>query len=112
MGVPVGDLFRVPISAASAGDNVLVAGVANKSIAVYEFCVIPASGVTATLKSGVGGAAQALTGPMPLGGTSGPPGLGGHYNPAAHFTTNPGEALNLSLSTGVSVAGWLIYSQF
>jgi len=111
MSVPVGDLTRVPVSVSAAGDNVLVAGAPGQQIAVFEFVFIAASGVTATLKSGTGGTAQALTGPLPLGGTS-TPGLGGNYNPAAHFTTNQGEALNLNLSSAVAVTGWLIYARF
>ena len=107
MASPTGGLTRIAINVSSSGDNLVVAGVTGVSIGVREFCLVPAAAVSLTVKSGT---STSLSGGIPIGGTSGAPAaLAGGYNPQDHFVTNSGDGLNLYLSSGVAVTGWLIY---
>lgn len=101
------------INASAAGDNTIVsAGNANQKIRVLSYVLVAAAGVSVTWKSGTGGSTTAKSGAMPLiAGTplavaDSPPGAAG---PRGHIETLPGEALNLSLSGAVLVAGHLTY---
>lgn len=92
------------ISAASSGDNTLVAAVSGKKIRVIQVQVIADSAVSVRFKDGAGG--TALTGVMSLaanGGFSAP------FTPVGHFETTAATLLNLELSAAVQVSGWLTY---
>lgn len=91
------------ISAASTGDNTLVAAVPGKRLRVLKYTVVASGAVGVKFRSGTG---TDLTGSMSLGAGSG---VGGAYCPAGHFETAPGEALALGLTAGVGVAGHLTY---
>ena len=92
------------ISAASSGDNTLVAAVTGKKIRVLDVLIIATDAVTTSFESGASG--TALTGDMSLAANGGyAPG----FNPHGHFETVAGELLNLELGGAVQVDGWLIY---
>ncbi len=90
----------------SSGDNTLVAAVADKKILVLGCVLIAAGAVNIRFEDGAGG--TALSGVMNLTTNSGftaPLGLPGW----AKTSTN--TLLNLELSTGIAVAGWLVYTE-
>lgn len=91
------------ISAASAGDNTLIAAVAGKRLRVLKYTVLSTGLVGLKFRSGT---SADLTGPMPLAANSG---VGGAYCPAGLFETAPGDPLVLNLAAGVPVAGHLTY---
>lgn len=102
------------ISAASSGDNTIVAGVTGKRIVVLGYVLVGGGTVNATWKSSGG---TALSGAMPLSSSTVvtapvvPPGAG----PAAvgytegWFATLAGEGLVLNLSGAVGVYGHVFY---
>lgn len=94
-----------PISAASSGDNTLVAAVAGKKIRVIFYTMIAAAAVDVRFESGAGG--TALTGVMnlPAAGNGAAPSCGIY----GCFETAAGALLNLELSGAVSVGGHLTY---
>jgi len=96
---------RVKIDAGSGGNNTLVAATAGKKIRVFQLLVMANGTVNATFQSGAGG--TALTGAMPLALNTG---FASGWGPVGHFETNAGELLNLFLSAGVQVSGWLVYA--
>lgn len=99
---------RAAISAATSGNNTLVAAVTGKKIAVLGMLLIAAADVDVRLESGAGG--TALTGVMSLA-TAGngfilPMTISGrHWVETAEATL-----LNLELSAAVQVSGLLVYS--
>lgn len=106
-GLTVG-IARAAISAASAGNNTLVAAVAAKKIKVLALILAAAGAVNVRLESGAGG--TALTGIMSLAAAGdqivlpvSPPGT--HW-----VETAAGALLNLELSGAVQVSGCLIYA--
>lgn len=101
---PLSDIKRAVIDHASNGDNTLVAAVTGKKIRVLQFVIVSAGSVTVRFESGASG--TALTGQMTLA-TGG--GVSSGWNPAGHFETVAGALLNLELSAGVSVDGYLTY---
>ncbi len=97
----------VKISAATNGDNELVAAATQGIIVVLNFLLVGGGTVTAKFQSSAGAGATDLTGAMPLvAQTVVPPGEAPEYG---HFHTVAGESLNLNLSAGVQVSGWLVY---
>lgn len=97
--------FNAAIAASASGDNTIVAAIAGKRIAVYGYVLVAAGAVTARFESGAGG--TALTGQMSFaanGGVSCPLSSG-----KAWFITTTSQALNLELSSAVSVAGHITY---
>ena len=98
------------VDASAAGDNVVVAGVAGKRIAVTAFLLLPASAVTFTFKSGTAAAGSNATiwGGVAVGGSGQPLALPGGHNPNYWMVTAAdGDDLNLSLSDDVQVMGVL-----
>lgn len=94
------------VSAASNGNNTLVAAVTGKKIRVLSM-QLTMSGTTVTwaIQSGAGGTALTGTmGPIAQGTTVVWP-----FSPVGHFETAAGTLLNLSLGGAQTVAGSLVY---
>lgn len=91
------------ISAASSGDNIIVAAVTSKKIRVLNYTLVSAGTVNAYWKSATAGA---LSGAIPLVANSG---ASPAYSPVGHFETTAGEALDLNLSGAIGVYGHLTY---
>lgn len=100
-------ILRAAISAASSGDNTLVAAVTGKKIKVLGIWMIASGDVDVRLESGAGG--TALTGVASLAAD------GNGYvlpmsRPGLHwFETAAAALLNLELSGAVQVSGSLVY---
>ena len=94
-----------PISAATLGDNTVVAAKAGKKIQVERFILVSASAVNVKWRSGT----TDLTGLMTMGGTGFfglvVPGFGSEY----WLDTAAGEALVLNLSGAVATGGVVVY---
>jgi hypothetical protein len=99
-------LKRAVIDHASNGDNTVVAAVTGKKIRVYQVVLISAGTVTVRFESGASG--TALTGQMSLVANVG---FASGWCPVGHFETAAGSLLNLELSAGVSVDGWIVYGE-
>lgn len=92
------------ISAASSGDNTIVAAVVGKRIRVLSCFLVAAAAVTAKFQSGAGG--TDLTGAASLSAN------GGYvlpFNEGGWFQTDPNTLLNLSLGGAQAVAGAVSY---
>ena len=96
-------LFAV-VSAASSGDNTVIAAVAGFKIRVLSVVLVSSGTVTVTWKSAAGG--TALSGAMPLTAQTG---FSSAYSPIGQFETASGALLNCSLSGAVGVYGWMTY---
>ena len=96
-----------PISTSSTGATPLVPAVPNKQIAVVRYFLVAAGGVSVSFLDGT----NAVTGSMPLAGAGN--GLSDEVADTtardALFATSPGNPLQLSLSSGVQVSGYLSY---
>lgn len=92
------------ISAASSGDNTLVAAVTGKKIRVLSFFFSCAGAVVVRFESNAGG--TALTGVMSRAGSGW---ASASFNPEGWFQTAAGQLLNLELSAAVQVSGALTY---
>ena len=93
------------VSAASAGDNTLVAATSGSRILVLSAALVASGGAnTIRFESGAGG--TALTGQMDIADN-------GQFildfSPAGHFETAKSALLNLELSAATSVAGVITY---
>lgn len=95
---------RVAVSAASSGNNTLVAAVSGRIIRVQAAVLVAAAAVVARFESDADG--SPLTGQMSL--TTTPLILPPNYD--GWFETVEGELLNLELGTGVQVSGVLVYT--
>lgn len=91
------------VNASSAGDNVVISGVALKRIYVYGFDITTATVTTVTLKSG---ASTALTGAMTLNAWTKPITPGQPY-----FVTAAGDSLIVNLGAATALAGVVWYTQ-
>ena len=97
------ELFAV-ISAASSGDNTILAAVADRRARVIGIHMVAAGAVVARFESAAGG--TALTGAMSM--ITGVPFTA--YDPLGLFEQDVvNELLNLELSGAVQVSGWLTY---
>lgn len=96
----------VAISAASSGNNTLVAAVSGKQIVVTSFFLIADAAVTAKFQSGAGG--TDLSGAMSFAANGGivVPDSG---SPDGWFATVAGQLLNLNLGGANGVRGTLNY---
>ena len=94
----------VAISAATSGNNTLLAAVSGKKIRVLSYTLVCTSAVTAKFQSGAGG--TDLTGAMPFGANGG---VSVPFNPVGHFETGSAVLLNLVLGSAVQVSGHLCY---
>ncbi len=92
------------VSAAGNGDNTLVAAVAGLQIRVVALFLWAAGTVTVTVQDGASG--TALIGAVPMLAQTG---FVLPFNQVGWCQTSAGNLLNLHLSTGVSVAGALVY---
>ena len=97
---------RAVIDHATSGDNEIVAAVTGKSIRVIQMFFVVASAVTVRFESGAGG--TALTGQMQFAANSG---ASTGESRLGHFQTAAGAALNMELSSAVSVDGWINYQE-
>ncbi len=103
-------MLSAKISASSNGDNTLVAAVTGKKIRIVSFCLSFSGAVNAKFQSGAGGtdltgllygAAGVVVSPAPL-----PVQPGGQQG---LFETATSALLNLNLSAGIAVGGWVDY---
>lgn len=100
-----GPVKRAAFSAATSGNNTLVAAVAGKVIRVLALVLVASGGAnTVRLESDADG--TALTGQMDLAADGQ---LVLPYNPAGWAQTVAGELLNLELSAATAVAGVVVY---
>jgi hypothetical protein len=98
---------RAAVSAASSGDNTLVAATSGKKIKVLALALAAASAVDVRLESGAGG--TALTGVMSLTANQ-PTAVFPPTEPGYHWVeTAAGALLNLELSAAVQVSGCIVY---
>ncbi len=108
MGRHIYDLSRAAISAASSGNNMLVAAVAGKKVKVCGLVLMAAGEVAARLESAAGGAA--LTGQMTL--VKGTPLVWPVLPEGQHWVETAAAALlNLELGGAVQVSGVVLYRQ-
>lgn len=94
---------RATISAASAGSNVVVAGVPGKVIRVLGYVAVASNMVDVQFRSG---GVTPLTGSMPIAANSG---VGAAVSPLGHFDTGVGADLTVQLSAAVLLAGHITY---
>lgn len=98
------DTKFVKISAATSGNNTILAAQTNLKIRVLMIIMMSAGTVNATVQSGASG--TALTGAMPLIANVG---FSSGYSTAGHFETDYTTLLNLSLDAAIQVSGWVVY---
>ena len=98
------DVQYAAISAASSGNNTLVAAVTSKKIRVLALAVVADDAVTFKLQSGAGG--TDLTGAHSFVANGG---LVLPFNPQGWCETAAGALLNASLGGAVGVRGCLVY---
>jgi hypothetical protein len=96
---------KLIISAASSGDNTLLAAVTGHKIRVHSYKLVAAGAVTTRFESAASG--TALTGVMSQ--ITGVPN-DGLFEKEGLFETVAGELLNLELGGAVQVSGHLTYS--
>lgn len=103
-------MLRAPINATAAGNNILVAPVANNRIRVCGYVLVGGGTVTAQFQSSGG---TALTGAMALAAQTvvSVPQCPNEMTsrPGGWFESLPGEGLNLNLGGAVSVQGHFLY---
>lgn len=99
-------LKRAIIDASVNGNNTLIPAVSGRILRIYQILLVSSGTATATFQSGAGG--TPITGPIPLAANTG---FATDWNPYGHFQTAEGALLNLSLSAGVGVGGWLTYAE-
>jgi len=105
-GVSDDPVTRVAVSAASSGDNTLVAAATARKIRVLAMHLSAASAVTVRVEDGAGG--SALFGRANLV-ANGNLQVTLPYNPAGWFETTAATLLNLELGGAVQVSGCLVY---
>ena len=101
---PVGGSLQGYSSAvvnANGTSNVVIAGVAGKTVRVHGFDITLASAQALTIKDG----ATPLTGPMTLQTYQKP------KDPDPHFETSPGNDLHFDLGVGAQMSGIIWYVQ-
>jgi hypothetical protein len=107
-GIYINGILLVPkfklLNHSTVGDNEVVAAVTGKKIRVTNIVLVAAGTVTVRFESGASG--TALTGQIPLIAQTG---FAAGFDPTGHFETAAATALNLELSAGVAVHGWLKY---
>lgn len=101
------EIKRKAIDHATNGANTILQKSGRKKLRVINIVAISAGTATVQFQSiGNNAVATNLTGDMALVANVGfAPGEAQH----GHFETLPGELLNMQLSAGVSVDGWLTY---
>jgi hypothetical protein len=97
------------ISAASSGNNTLVAAVTSKKIRVLSMRLCPSAAVNWYLTSSNGGTAIYGDSTNKITASAGGNGDGMNFNQGGWFETVAGEALVINLSGAVGVAGCLSY---
>lgn len=95
---------HVKISAASSGNNTLVAAVTSKKIRVLQVVIVAAAAVDIKFQSGAGG--TDLTGLMSLDEKAG---FSASFTPIGWFETASNTLLNLNLSSAVQCSGFMSY---
>lgn len=97
-------LSNSAVSISTSGANTIVTGRGTQVVRVYRIVLVAAGAVTVTAQDG----ATPLTGAMTM--TAGVP-LILDFTTQPWFTTSPGNAFVISLSTGVQVSGTLFFTQ-
>jgi hypothetical protein len=92
-----------------SASGTIVAAVATKKITVLKWSLWAASAVDVKFQSSTG--SVDLTGALPYAGTGKGPLGSGAFCPVGHFQTAAGDALNLNLSAGVLVTGYIAFIQ-
>ena len=92
------------INIASIGSNLVVSGVAGKSICITSLAWTVAGEVNITLYGG----ASAISGPMDFGGSSEPRGMVSNFG-FHHIEIPEGQGFSISLSDAVQVSGMVCY---
>ena len=92
-----------------AASGALVAAVTGKRIRVLSYVLVAVTKTAVKFQSSTGNVD--LTGAMTCGTTSDSGGVSSGFNPAGHFQTAAGDALNLNLGTSVQVSGHLTYQE-
>lgn len=106
---PGAEVKHATISAASSGDNTVVAAVSGKRILVLQVKLIADSAVDARFEDGAGG--TELAGPAKLGTSSDSGGYVLNFSPVGWFKTSANTLLNLELSAAVQVSGVIAYQE-
>lgn len=100
-------MMTVAVSASSSGNNAVVAAHPGYRIRILEFFLVAAGSVAAKWRSAdttdITGAMTMATG-VPLAALA-----GSSFDPVPKGATLEGAALNLNLSGGVQVSGYLVY---
>jgi len=100
--------LAIELAPSANGDNILIAGVANQTIKIYQLELSFAAVASAKFMSGAVGLNHKLTGTLNIfAGTSVtmPP------STQPWLTTQPGEGFNLNLNAAIAVGGVLGYVQ-
>lgn len=98
---------QIKVDAALAGDNVIVAAVANRRIRLTAQSLSMAGDVTVSWKSGIGGTSVEL---IPARTFKAGGGIDGCWGPHGYYCrTEVGKALNLYLGGAVQVSGTINY---
>jgi hypothetical protein len=93
------------ISAASSGDNTIVAAsTTGQKIRVLQYAFIANGTVSLRFEDGAGGTAQTGLMDFVAQGGMAPP-----FSPMGYFETTANTLLNLELSAATEVAGWIVY---
>ena len=107
---PSGELLTVnstAISAATLGNNTIIAAQADKSIYVLSYELVVAGAVTIDFQSGAGGTSLSGVQSLAANAIKVLP-----HNPASWFNTAVGALLNLSLGGAVQVSGSIQWVAF
>jgi len=100
--------LAVDLAPSANGDNILIAGVANQTIKIYQMELSFANAVSAKFMSGAVGLNHKLTGVLNLlagGSVNMPP------TSSPWMTTLPGEGFNLNTNAAVAIGGVIGYVQ-
>lgn len=92
-----------------AASGTIVAAVSSKKIRVLSYVLVAVTKTAVKFQSHT--TPTDLTGAMTLGTTGDSGGVSSGFNPAGHFETLVGEALDLALGTSVQVSGHLTYQE-
>lgn len=97
----------VKITASGSGNNAIVAAVSSKKIRVIAYALSPNAAVNAKWQSDGAGTPVDLTGLIYM--TAQGNGIAQGFNPVGYFESASGKSLDLNLSGGVAVGGYVVY---
>lgn len=108
ISMPALTTIPVQLAPSANGDNILIAGVANQTIKIYQLQLSFAGGVNAAFFSNPVASAHRLSGTYDMfvgGSITMPP------TPSPWLTTQPGESFNLNTNAAVAIGGVIGYVQ-